>query len=67
MKVVSNGTLYGLTQNNATIVLGFSLNKSIENHLPIGFKELGHIEWLNDVNDSQINQNQHVCSFEVIL
>lgn len=56
MKTKSNGILYGLTQNNATIVLSFSLNNSIETHLPFGFKELGRIEWLNGTGDSEIAQ-----------
>lgn len=60
MKAASDGLLYGLTQNNATIVLGFSLNGSIESHLPFGFKELGRIEWLNDAGDSKITQNNNV-------
>lgn len=56
VKSPNDGILYGLTDNKATTVLGFSLTTtSIENHLPIGFKALGTIRWgenLSGVIDS---------------
>lgn len=56
VKSANEGILYGLTDNKATIVLGFGLTTaSIENNLPIGFKALGTIHWgenLSDVIDS---------------
>lgn len=53
MKSAAVGRLYGLVQNNAILVIGFSLNESIEANLPIGFKELGFIQWSNDGNFNQ--------------
>lgn len=53
MKSATVGRLYGLVQNNAILVIGFSLNESIESNLPIGFKELGFIQWSNDGNFNQ--------------
>lgn len=53
VKTPTIGYLYGLVQNNAILVLGFSLNESIEKHLPIGFKDLGSIQWSNDGNFNQ--------------
>lgn len=53
MKAATTGRLYGLVQNNAILVMGFSLNESIENHLPIGFKDLGPVQWSNDDSFSQ--------------
>lgn len=46
VKSDSAGFLYGLTENKATLVLGFSCSlatKAIEKNLPIGFKALGTI------------------------
>lgn len=48
MKSERKGRLYGLVQSNAVLVLGFSLIESIENNLPIGFKDLGFIQWSID-------------------
>lgn len=53
MKTATSGILYGLVQNNAILVLGFRLNDSVEKHLPIGFKELGPIQWSTDGNFNQ--------------
>lgn len=53
VKTPTLGYLYGLVQNNAILVLGFSLNESIEKHLPFGFKDLGSIQWSNDNTFSQ--------------
>lgn len=50
MKAATEGHLYGLVQNNAILVMGFSLNESVENNLPIGFKDLGSIQWSSDGN-----------------
>lgn len=60
MKVANKGKLYGLTQNNATIVLGFSLIESIEKNLPYGCKELGQIEWQSEVINNDV-ENSNVC------
>lgn len=53
VSVPTKGRLYGLVQNNAILVLGFNLNESIEQHLPIGYKDLGSIHWSNDENFNQ--------------
>lgn len=53
MKTATTGYLYGLVQNNAILVMGFSLNESIEKHLPIGYKDLGPIQWSCDGNFNQ--------------
>lgn len=53
MKTATAGYLYGLVQNNAILVMGFSLNESVEKHLPIGYKDLGSIQWSNDGNFNQ--------------
>lgn len=61
MKEKNQGRLYGLTQNNATLILGYSFKNSIENNLPIGFKELGSIEWI----ESTSNEIDHNVSTKV--
>ncbi|XP_055311397.1 ufm1-specific protease 2 [Sitodiplosis mosellana] len=48
VKTATKGRLYGLVQNNAILVMGFSLNESIENNLPIGFKDVGPVQWSSD-------------------
>lgn len=53
MKTATAGYLHGLVQNNAILVMGFSLNESVEKHLPFGYKDLGSIQWSNDGNFSQ--------------
>lgn len=50
VKVPTTGYLYGLVQNNAILVIGFSLNESVEKHLPFGFKDLGSVQWSIDGN-----------------
>lgn len=62
VKSTNKGSLYGLTQNNATIVLGLSFSTSIENNLPVGFKELGSIEWTSNSGDSTLSQTNVNCS-----
>lgn len=53
VKSANEGILYGLTENKATLVLGFSLaTTSIENNLPGGFKALGTICWGEDLSDA---------------
>lgn len=53
VKSASDGILYGLTENKATLVLGFSMaTTSIENNLPIGFKALGTIRWGENLGDA---------------
>lgn len=44
-KANADGLLFGLVHSNELVVLGFSLNRSIENNLPTGVKECGHIRW----------------------
>lgn len=51
VKEKNQGRLYGLTQNNATLILGYSFKDPIENNLPIGFKDLGSIEWVESTNN----------------
>lgn len=67
VKSPNDGILYGLTDNKATIVLGFSLTKtSIENNLPIGFKALGTIHWeesRSGVIDSAEVRCMFVCTY----
>lgn len=53
VKTATTGYLYGLVQNNAILVMGFSLNESVEKHLPIGYKDLGPIQWSDDGNFNQ--------------
>lgn len=53
MKTATTGYLYGLVQNNAILVMGFSLNESVEKHLPFGYKDLGPIQWSNDGSFNQ--------------
>lgn len=57
VKSAGKGSLYGLTQNNATIVLGISFSTSIESNLPVGFKALGSIEWTSNSGDGTLSQN----------
>lgn len=53
VKAINDGILYGLTENKATLVLGFNLTAaSIVNHLPIGFKALGTIRWGENLGDA---------------
>lgn len=58
VKSAGKGSLYGLTQSNGTIVLGFSFSISIENSLPVGFKELGSIEWTSNSGDGGLSQTK---------
>lgn len=46
VKTASEGTLYGLTDNDTIFLIGFSLGATpIEDNLPIGLAECGRIKW----------------------
>lgn len=56
------GYLYGLLQNNGILVLGFSLNESVEDHLPFGFKDLGLIHWTVESDSGSNPADSNVCT-----
>lgn len=61
-KTNADGLLFGSIHSNELVVLGFSLNRSIENNLPAGVKECGHIRWGPKMSADNIETTK-VCLF----
>lgn len=66
-KTNTGGLLFGLIHSNELLVLGFSLNRSIENNLPAGVKECGHIKWGPKLESDNIESGKVIFFLLFIL